>query len=73
MLNCLEVFIGRFTVCSIDGLAQYVFKLIRFMDRINIKENTYQSRILSKLYDICELLSEKYGRVGGYVDKLPFK
>ena len=52
MLICLEIFISRFKICSIDGLAQYVLKLIRFMDRINIKENTYQSRILSKLYDI---------------------
>ena len=53
MLVCLNVFISRFKVSSIDVLSSYVFKLINFMDQIKIKENTYQSRILNKMYETC--------------------
>ena len=57
MLVCLNVFISRFKVSSIDVLSGYVFKLINFMDQIKIKEKTYQSRILNKMYETCEILS----------------
>ena len=53
MLVCLEEFINKFEVNAIYELSSYIFKLISFMDKIHLKENTYQSRILNKLYEIC--------------------
>lgn len=63
LLSCLQEILTRYNIAVIDPIANYIFKLISFMERIFMKEEkVYQSRILNKLYEISTVIQERYNR-----------
>ena len=61
LLGLLGQLLVHCTSVSLEPMANYLHKLIGFMERIFLKtEKAYQSQILAKLYELSNLIKQSY-------------